>query len=68
MPKVLVFGSLNIDYVYKLDHIVKDGETISCSSMVKSAGGKGANQAAAIAKAGLDVYMAGKIACFCSMS
>lgn len=61
MPKVLVFGSLNIDYVYKLDHIVKDGETISCSSMVKSAGGKGANQAAAIAKAGLDVYMAGKI-------
>ncbi|GHV75515.1 ribokinase [Spirochaetia bacterium] len=59
--KVLVFGSLNIDLIFSVDHIVAGGETISSSSLVKSAGGKGANQAAALAKAGMDVYMAGKV-------
>ncbi|GHV26659.1 ribokinase [Spirochaetia bacterium] len=59
--KVLVFGSLNIDLIFSVDHIVEGGETISSSSLVKSAGGKGANQAAALAKAGMDVYMAGKV-------
>jgi ribokinase len=59
--KILVFGSLNIDMVFSVDHIVAPGETISSVSLVKSAGGKGANQAAALAKAGLSVYMAGKI-------
>jgi len=59
--KFLVFGSLNIDFLYTVNHIVKPGETISSLSFSKSAGGKGANQAAALAKAGLTVYMAGKI-------
>ena len=59
--KVLVFGSLNIDLVFSVDHIVAPGETISSSALVKSAGGKGANQAAALAKAGMTVCMAGKI-------
>ncbi|MFP3090079.1 ribokinase [Treponema sp. TIM-1] len=59
--KALVFGSLNIDLIFSVDHIVSPGETISSSSLIKSAGGKGANQAAALAKAGLPVYMAGKI-------
>jgi ribokinase len=59
--KVLVFGSLNIDLVFSVDHIVLPGETISSSALVKSAGGKGANQAAALGKAGMSVYMAGKI-------
>jgi ribokinase len=59
--KVLVYGSLNIDLVFSVDHIVRPGETISSSALEKSAGGKGANQAASLAKAGLPVYMAGKI-------
>ncbi|MDR2480014.1 MAG: PfkB family carbohydrate kinase [Treponema sp.] len=59
--KILVYGSLNIDLIFSVDHIVAPGETISSSSLVKSAGGKGANQAAALAKAGMRVYMAGKI-------
>jgi ribokinase len=59
--KVLVYGSLNIDFVYSVDHIVQPGETISSFALEKSAGGKGANQAAALAKAGTEVYMAGKI-------
>jgi ribokinase len=59
--KVLVFGSLNIDLIFSVDHIVLPGETIGSGSLEKSAGGKGANQAAALAKAGMPVYMAGKI-------
>ncbi|MDR2053924.1 MAG: PfkB family carbohydrate kinase [Treponema sp.] len=58
--KVLLFGSLSIDLVFTVDHIVIPGETIAGSSMVKSAGGKGVNQAAALAKAGMEVYMARK--------
>jgi ribokinase len=59
--KILVFGSLNIDLIFSVDHIVLPGETISSSALVKSAGGKGANQAAALGKAGAPVYMGGKI-------
>ncbi|MDR0583053.1 MAG: ribokinase [Treponema sp.] len=59
--KVLVYGSLNIDLIFSVDHVVRPGETISGKSLTKSAGGKGANQAAALAKAGLRVYAAGKI-------
>ncbi|MDR2509520.1 MAG: ribokinase, partial [Spirochaetaceae bacterium] len=36
------------------------GETISSSAFKRSAGGKGANQAAALAKAGMETYFAGK--------
>ena len=59
--KILVFGSLNIDLIFPVDHIVRPGETIGSAALIKSAGGKGANQAAALAKAGMEVCMAGKI-------
>ncbi|MDR2747016.1 MAG: ribokinase [Treponema sp.] len=59
--KFLVFGSLNIDLSFSVDHIAAPGETISSGALERSAGGKGANQAAALAKAGMEVYMAGKI-------
>jgi ribokinase len=59
--KILNFGSLNIDLVYQVPHIVKPGETISASSYQQHAGGKGANQAVALAKAGLPVWHAGTI-------
>ena len=51
--KILVYGSLNIDLVFSVDHIVQPGETLSSYALEKSAGGKGANQAAALAKAGM---------------
>ena len=57
--KILNFGSLNIDLVYSLDHIVKPGETISADSMNKFVGGKGLNQSIALANAGVSVYHAG---------
>lgn len=58
--KVLNFGSLNIDMVYHLPHIVVPGETLASSDMTMHAGGKGANQSAALSKAGVDIYHAGK--------
>src|SRR6056297_3948773 len=59
--KILNYGSLNIDHVYKVDHIVTPGETLGSESLSFFAGGKGANQSVAIAKAGAEVYHAGKI-------
>ena len=59
--RYLVFGSLNIDMTYTVDHIVEPGETTTASTVVTGAGGKGANQAAALGKAGCEVSFAGNI-------
>ena len=59
--RVLNFGSLNIDYVYNVDHIVKKGETISSDTLNVFCGGKGLNQSIALSKAGAEVYHAGVI-------
>ncbi|MCR4695665.1 MAG: ribokinase [Pseudobutyrivibrio sp.] len=59
--KILDFGSLNLDYVYSLDHMVKEGETILASDVKINLGGKGFNQAVALARAGVPVYMAGLV-------
>lgn len=59
--RVLCFGSLNIDYTYKVDHFVGKGETLSSESLQVFSGGKGLNQSIALAKAGADTYHAGAI-------
>ena len=59
--KVLNFGSLNVDYVYQVDHILLPGETIAASSRTIFAGGKGLNQSIALAKAGAPVFHAGLV-------
>lgn len=59
--KVLNFGSLNLDYVYQVDHIIIPGETQSTKSRNTFCGGKGLNQSIALAKAGIPVYHAGQI-------
>lgn len=59
--KICVFGSLNIDQTYYVDHINQPKETASCNSLKISCGGKGMNQAIAIRKAGCPVSMAGCI-------
>ena len=59
--KILNYGSMNIDIVYSVPHIVRPGETISSSKVQQFAGGKGANQSVAMAKAGAEVWHAGKI-------
>lgn len=59
--KILNFGSLNIDYVYSLDHIVREGETEASFDYQVFAGGKGLNQSVALARAGGWVFHAGRI-------
>lgn len=59
--KVLNFGSLNVDYVYKVDRMIKKGETLLTHGREVFPGGKGLNQSIALARAGLDVYHAGII-------
>lgn len=57
--KVLNFGSLNLDYVYQVDHFVQPGETLHAMSQTVNCGGKGLNQSIALARAGANVYHAG---------
>ena len=58
---ILNFGSLNIDLVYQVEHIARPGETIASSSHQIFAGGKGANQSAALARAGARIFHAGQV-------
>jgi ribokinase len=60
MP-ILNFGSLNIDRVLRVGHVVRPGETIASTSLSVFAGGKGANQSVALARAGAEVAHAGKV-------
>jgi ribokinase len=49
---ITVIGSSNTDMVIQLDRIPRPGETIIGGEFVSTAGGKGANQAVAAARAG----------------
>ena len=57
--KVLNIGSLNLDYVYRVEHFAQPGETLSSTSQTVNPGGKGLNQSIALARAGAEVYHAG---------
>lgn len=50
MKKILVIGSMNMDYTIYCDQFPKDGETIYGINRIVQPGGKGANQAAAAGK------------------
>lgn len=58
---ILVFGSINIDLAFAVEHPPEPGETVLCPSYLMNPGGKGANQAVAAARAGAKVVMAGCI-------
>lgn len=59
--KILNFGSCNKDIVYSVDSIVKGGETVKAHEMNIFVGGKGLNQSVALARAGAQVFHAGRI-------
>lgn len=61
MDKVVVVGSLNMDTNLSVPHIPVVGETIIAKGMSLFKGGKGANQAVAIARLGGDVEMIGAV-------
>ncbi|MTJ84377.1 MAG: ribokinase [Telmatospirillum sp.] len=57
---LVVFGSVNVDIVCAVDHLPKPGETIHTPGTTTGLGGKGANQAASIARLGAPVVLAGR--------
>lgn len=59
--KVFVIGSINMDLVVMTKFFPQDEETITGERFFTNPGGKGANQAVAIAKMGLPVEMVGTI-------
>ncbi len=59
--KIIVVGSMNMDMVVKTSHIPQPGETVLGGSFFMNPGGKGANQAVAVARLGGDVTFIGKI-------
>ncbi|MEX0777138.1 MAG: ribokinase [Phycisphaeraceae bacterium] len=59
--RTLNFGSLNIDEVYAVERIARPGETVASRSRGLFAGGKGANQSVALARAGATVAHAGAV-------
>ena len=58
---IFTIGSLNLDYVYTVDHFVRPGETLSALKREIFPGGKGLNQSIALARAGVPVYHGGCI-------
>lgn len=59
--KIIVIGSMNMDMVVKTSHIPEPGETVLGGTFFMNPGGKGANQAVAVARLGGDVAFIGKI-------
>jgi len=60
-PPVLVIGSSNTDLIIAVDRIPKPGETVLGGTFRRAAGGKGANQAVAAARAGGAVTFVGRV-------
>ena len=61
MPDILVVGSLNADLVVRAPRFPQPGETISGEDLQVIPGGKGANQAVAVARLGASVSMLGRV-------
>jgi ribokinase len=61
MAMVIVFGSINADMIFPVPVLPATGQTIMASGLTIEPGGKGANQAAAAARDGAAVVMAGAV-------
>ncbi|MCH7916800.1 MAG: ribokinase [Planctomycetes bacterium] len=59
--QIVVIGSSNTDLIVKAPRIPKPGETVLGGRFIKAAGGKGANQAVAAARAGGQVSLIARI-------
>lgn len=61
MKRILVIGSMNMDFVMEVSKMPRVGETILSKGVQLIPGGKGANQAYAAGKLGGDVSMLGAV-------
>ena len=58
---ILVFGSINVDLVTKVNNLPAQGETVFAETFLTENGGKGANQAVSAARLGAKVSMIGRV-------
>ena len=61
MSQVHAIGSLNLDYVYKVPHFLRPGETLEAAHRAVHWGGKGLNQTVAMLRSGLAVRHCGAV-------
>ena len=61
MKDIVVIGSSNTDMIVKTPHLPRPGETVLGGTFSTAAGGKGANQAVACAKAGGKVTFVARV-------
>ncbi len=61
MADIIVIGSLNADLVVRAPRFPQPGETLSGEDLQVIPGGKGANQAVAAARQGVEVAMVGRV-------
>lgn len=60
-PQIVIVGSINMDLVVRCKQLPVPGETVIAESADEVPGGKGANQAVAVARAGGAAVMIGRI-------
>lgn len=60
---ITVVGSLNVDLVVKVPQFPQPGETVRGTNLRRTCGGKGANQAVAVARMGMPVALIGAVGC-----
>jgi ribokinase len=60
-PRILVVGSINMDIVCNMEKVPVEGETVIGADYAFIPGGKGANQAVACARLGVETFFAGKL-------
>lgn len=58
---IVVFGSLNVDFVTRVARLPGEGETVAGGDYAVLPGGKGANQALAARRAGAEVALVGAV-------
>lgn len=61
LPRVVIVGSINADVIVRVDHLPRVGETVLGTARMVALGGKGANQAVAVARTGVTVSMVGAV-------
>lgn len=58
---LIVFGSINLDLVAQTTRLPDKSETVLGTNFFTASGGKGANQAVAAAKLGINTYLIGRV-------
>ncbi|HHV67434.1 MAG TPA: ribokinase, partial [Ochrobactrum intermedium] len=59
--KIFIFGSVNVDVSARMAALPRPGQTVNASGYGIGLGGKGANQAVAVAKLGGDIRFVGAV-------